>query len=499
MKSKSVFKKVISLIFILLFIFLLRPIGFLLYTWIKDDAIKLQNEYGTTQDASRLNRTKIDTLIKVNENHEATTAQITELIKKAHLRKKNIAIAGAQHSMGGHTIYKGGILLDMKGFNYLRLDSTNNILHVGSGALWVDVIKFLDDKNRSVFVMQSNNSFSIGGSVSVNCHGWQAMAGPISSTVQSFRLMNASGEILNCSRKENAELFSLVLGGYGLFGVILDLELKVTTNKTYTAHQYIIKSDDYVKEFNKQVRKNPNVDMAYGRINVNPDHFMEEAILCTYTDDHTIPKQLSRGNNMAGFRRTLFRGSVGSNYGKNLRWSIEKAATFLINDKKFTRNRLMNEGVEVFQNTAPDYTDILHEYFIPIEAAPTFIKQLREILPRYNSDLLNITIRYVKRDSDTFLAYANNDVFGFVMLFSQQRSPAVEREMKTLTQKLIEITADLKGTYYLPYRLHATKAQMSKAYPNADGFFNLKRKYDADEVFKNQFYQTYGSKSYLKK
>jgi len=48
------------------------------------------------------------------------------------------------------------------------------------------------------------------------------------------------------------------------------------------------------------------------------------------------------------------------------------------------------------------------------------------------------------------------------------------------------------GRYYLPYRLHATKDQMVKAYPQATAFFERKRHYDPEEIFQNQFYIKYG-------
>ena len=63
--------------------------------------------------------------------------------------------------------------------------------------------------------------------------------------------------------------------------------------------------------------------------------------------------------------------------------------------------------------------------------------------------------------------------------------------MKALTQQLINAAIALKGTYYLPYRLHATKEQLYTAYPQAKEFFLLKKKYDSAEVFRNKFYETY--------
>jgi FAD/FMN-containing dehydrogenase len=93
------------------------------------------------------------------------------------------------------------------------LDEENNILNVQAGALWEDVIDYLDPRDLSVAVMQASNSFSVGGSLSVNCYGWPYRKPPIASAVESFRLLKADGTIVRCSREDNAELFSLVLGG----------------------------------------------------------------------------------------------------------------------------------------------------------------------------------------------------------------------------------------------------------------------------------------------
>lgn len=199
---KITFAKICRGLLLVLVLFLIRPAGFILYAYLKDKEAQITVKTGFAQDASRLNETRVDTVVKVLPGIAAATRQISELIKQAKAEGKKISIAGAQHSMGGHTIYPDGIVLDMKTFHDMELDSSKQILRVGAGALWSEVIPYLDRYEKSVSVMQSNNSFSVGGSISVNCHGWQCDAPPISSTVVSFHLMNAEGAVLNCSRTE---------------------------------------------------------------------------------------------------------------------------------------------------------------------------------------------------------------------------------------------------------------------------------------------------------
>jgi len=493
MKSKTILtsRRIFLLLFLALLLLFGRPAGLLIYTYFNDKKPVKSEQAGYTDDASNLNKTKIDSIVKVSMNPDEATVQISNLVRIANQQGKKISIAGSQHSMGGHTIYVNGIVLDMKGFHQMQFDSIHNTLTVGSGARWSEIIPYLDGYRKSVAVMQSKNSFTVGGSISVNCHGWQPNSPPIASTVESFRLIKADGGMVNCSRTENSELFSLVLGGYGLFGVILDVKLRVVDNQVYKLNQEIIKSDDYIKEFTRLTDGRKNVGMVYGRININPAHFMEEAILSVFNVDETpnLPSLHEAG--YAGIRRTVFRASANSDYGKNLRWRAEKMSTSQLSGRKFSRNQLLNEGVEVFQNGDTNYTDILHEYFIPKDSAVQFIRALRKIIPSFKVDLLNITVRNVKKDEDSYLRYANDEVFGFVMLFNQPRTAEAEKEMKALSQRIVDEAISMKGTYYLPYRLHATREQMHTAYPQATSFFELKKKYDPNEIFQNQFYVTY--------
>ncbi|HLS37929.1 MAG TPA: hypothetical protein VK023_06610, partial [Sphingobacterium bovisgrunnientis] len=154
-------------------------------------------------------------------------------------------------------------------------------------------------------------------------------------------------------------------------------------------------------------------------------------------------------------------------------------------------NQLLDESVELIENKDSLSVDILQEYFIPDRNFDAFIKEIREVLPHQNIDLLNITIRDVATDTISFMHYANEHVFGFVFLFNQPKTDKAELEMKQLTQQLTKIAIKNEGTFYLPYRLHNTKELLKQAYPQSETLFELKKKYDPYELFKNKFYEYY--------
>jgi FAD/FMN-containing dehydrogenase len=420
---------------------------------------------------------------------------LRSVLQRARLQGLRVSIAGARHTMGGHTIAPQGVVIDMRPFRQLSLDEDSDILTAGAGAVWHDVLAYLDPRGRSVQIMQSNDSFTVGGSISVNCHGWQYGRPPIASTVESFRLMKADGTIVTCSRTEHPELFSLTLGGYGLFGIILDARLKVTRNVRYRVTRYVVPAAEAMLTYQDKVASAGRAAMVYARMDVSADNFLREVMLYVLEEDPPADGVLAPVSppGFVSLRRSIFRGSMESDYGKRLRWDAETRLQPALSPSHYTRNQVLDEGVEVFQNRSAETTDILHEYFLPPEQLEAFILMLQERIPQHRANLLNVTIRSVNEDPDTFLRYADRAMLSVVMLFSQPRTDEGDARMQTLTQSLIDDALRLHGRYYLPYRLHATREQFQRAYPQARAFFAKKREYDPDELFVNQFYLRYGT------
>ena len=66
----------------------------------------------TLDDVSRLNETKINRIIRVQES-----SHIQEGLIYASKHGLKVSIAGKRHSQGGHVVYKNGVVLDMTDFD----------------------------------------------------------------------------------------------------------------------------------------------------------------------------------------------------------------------------------------------------------------------------------------------------------------------------------------------------------------------------------------------
>jgi hypothetical protein len=244
------------------------------------------------------------------------------------------------------------------------------------------------------------------------------------------------------------------------------------------------------------VRGRSDIGMVYGRLSIvpGPRTFLREAILTVFRRSPCAQQEIPRltASKLGLLRRQVYRAQIGSDLGKSIRWQAEKTLGEQLASQYVSRNQLLNEGADVYQEQNADRVDVLHEYFIPEENVALFLDRAREIIPKHEVDLLNLTVRNVLEDHVAFLRYADCDMFAFVMLFNQPRTSEADAEMERATQELIDAALACNGRYYLPYRLHATESQFSQAYPRAVNFFERKRSYDPDELFQNQFYSKYG-------
>ena len=229
-------------------------------------------------------------------------------------------------------------------------------------------------------------------------------------------------------------------------------------------------------------------------LSVAREGFLREALLVGYAPAPQQPDRLPPPKNSSAFSmlsRGIFRAQIGSERGKRARWMAETRLMPKVGQVALTRNTLLNEPVAALADRDSSRTDILHEYFVPPDRFNDFLAACREIIPSHRQDLLNVTLRYVDADSSSVLTYAPQARIAAVMLFVQKRTAEADDDMRAMTVKLIDRTLAIGGSYYLPYRLHATREQLRAAYPRLDEFVTAKRRYDPQLRFRNALWDTY--------
>jgi FAD/FMN-containing dehydrogenase len=444
-------------------------------------------------DASRLNATPISRqAILTSSGDDKLLRELRATLGEAATEGRPIAMGGARHSMGGQSLARNGIAASFAA-TVIEPDTNRRVYRASAGARWRDVIRVLDPLGFSPAVTQSNHDFSIGGTLSVNAHGWPVPFGPFGATIRRFRIMLADGSVMTCSNSQNAELFGLAVGGYGLCGIVIDADLAMVENSLLAPVSELMKADAFAQRFVARAN-DPSLRMLYGRLSVAGAGFLQQALLVGYTPALQPPDRLPPPKNSSAYAfvsRRVFRAQTGSERGKQARWIAETRLMPRFGQLAVTRNTLLDTAAGALADRDSTRTDILHEYFLSPDRCNDFLAACREIIPSHRQDLLNVTLRYVDADSSSVLAYAPEPRIAAVMLFVQKRTAEADDDMRAMTVKLIDRVLALGGSYYLPYRLHATREQMRIAYPRLDEFVAAKRRYDPQLRFRNALWDSY--------
>lgn len=442
-------------------------------------------------DASGLSETRIHKHIILNDDPGDTLVKaLRDELAAARADNRPVNVSAARHSMGGQSIPTDGHAITYNN-GFLEPDTSAETFRVHAGARWSDVINTLDPLGFGPKVMQSNNDFGVASTYCVNAHGWPVPHGPMGHTVKSVNMVLPSGDLVTASRSENTDLFNHAMGGYGLTGLITEMEVEMSPNLRLNPTYEEMPGKDYAVAMMKAL-EDPEVNMAYGRLNVDRERFFEDALLITYRPDadQTDLPAASGSGIVSKASRYIFRAQLGNERFKRWRWGVETDLGPRIAGAS-TRNSLINEPVVTLDDGDPALTDILHEYFIAPERFPDFVTACQQVIPASYQELLNITLRYVAQDDQSWLSYAKTPRIAAVMLFSQEMTVRGEADMARMTRDLIERVIGMGGSYYLPYRLHATQTQFELSYPRAAEFAAKKRDIDPDLVLRNALWDSY--------
>ncbi|WP_286074737.1 FAD-binding oxidoreductase [Stenotrophomonas sp. 59] len=439
---------------------------------------------GIANDISQLEPTEVAGVRAI-----AGTADLQAALQQ-HLG--TVCVAGGRFSMGGQTSATAALQLDLTPSNRLLwLDIARKAVRVQAGMRWRTLQEWLDPHNLSVKVMQSFSNFTVGGSVSVNCHGRYVGSGSIASTIRALQVVLRSGEVIETSRTLHPELFAAVIGGYGLMGVVSEVELDLADNDRMARHMERVALADYPHWFRENVVS-------------RRDALMHNADLIPPRFDAPVTVTWRRSTAPLTDTRRLI--PVGADYAheQNMIWAVTELPggpqlrQSSVVKQQMAEPRVIHRNLEASLDVAAleprtraMSTYLLQEYFIPVRSFQAFATRMAAILQHHRVDALNVSIRHAPADATALMAWASEEVFCFVLYHKQRRHPWGDTMATRWTRALIDAAVECGGRYYLPYRPHATREQFQRAYPRWNAFVELKRQYDPQTQLVNHLWQRY--------
>ena len=438
--------------------------------------------------------TEVTGLYPVTMGRVVTPHTVDEIARAVAGAAGPITIGGGRYSMGGQTATPDGLQLDLREFHgVVALDTAARTITVHSGTRWREVQEAVDTAGLAVKIMQTYNTFTVGGALSVNAHGRYIGQGPLVRSVRAITLVLADGRVVRGTPHEHPELFYSAIGGYGALGVIADVTLDLAVDARVQRIDTTLRVADYPDYFHRQIR--PDTAVIFHNADMYPPAY-EVAHAVSYVQTTlpvTVPERIQPADQSSWWHRLGYTVITSGRMGKWLRRHVLDPAMFRGNPVTWRNYEASYDVSELEPASRTHSTYVLQEYFIPADSFSVFVPRMRRILRAHDVNAVNVSIRHALPDPGTYLAWAPapSEVFAFVLYYKQGTGPDARLEVGRWTRELIEAAIGSGGRYYLPYQPLATRDQFSRAYPGAARLFALKRRVDPTNKFTNTLWDLY--------
>jgi FAD/FMN-containing dehydrogenase len=449
---------------------------------------------------SQLNRTAVDCVLSPR-----STADLRAAILSAKSRGKAVSVAGGRHAMGGQQFGTDAVLLDVCGMSsVLSFDAERGLIEAEAGILWPKLIAYLNEaqvgSSPQWGIIQKQTGadrLSLGGALAANVHGRGLTLKPIIDNVESFTLVDAAGELRRCSRRENSELFRLAVGGYGLFGVVTSVQLRLRPRVKVERVVEIRETRDIPAMFEQRVKDG----YLYGDFQYATDSgresFMRRGVFSCYRPvDPATPLTVNptRFHPEDWARLTYYthkyKRRAFEAYTKRyletsgqIYWADSQLSGAYVDDYHTDLDRKLGAKTKG--------TEMITEIYVPRPSLVSFMEEAREELKGRKANVIYGTVRLIEKDDESFLAWAREPWACVIFNLHVDHTPPKIEEAAAAFRGLIDAGIRHGGSYYLTYHRWAAKEQLEKCYPQFREFLRLKLRYDPDEVFQSDWYRRY--------
>jgi len=443
---------------------------------------------------SRLNPTRVRRIVAPRSLEE-----LQDVIRGS---VQPISIAGGRHAMGGQQFGEETLHLDTRTLSdVLDFDPNLGLVRAHAGIQWPELIEGIRARHepgqRKWGIRQKQTGASdltLGGALSANVHGRGLQLRPFIADVEAFTLIDHQGDRITCSRTENPALFRLVIGGYGLFGVIYDVTLRLSPRRRVQRCVDVETSDVIIDRFQEAIDRG----VLYGDFQFAIDHesedFLHRGIFSRYrvVDDQTpIPDKqiyftedkwltllrLARTRRSEAYRQyvSFYRSTDGQIYDSD----THQLSTYIPR----YHDRLAGIPAEA------QGSEVISELYVPRSDLHAFLQRAAKVLRRCQAPLTYGTLRLIQRDDESFLRWAKQDYACVIFNLLTPETDAGRERTAGAFRQLYDVALEMNGSFYLTYHTYATRAQVESAYPQMPTFLQRKRDCDPHQRFQSNWYR----------
>lgn len=450
---------------------------------------------------SRLNRTVQKEIVK-----PVSISDLSDLLKDSARKGTPVSIAGGRHAMGGQQFGGGTILFDMRNFNKIvRFCPEKGLVTVQSGINWLDLVHGLKELQKaaapSFTIIQKPtgaDDITIGGSLAANIHGRALMRPPFVADIESFQLIMFDGSIEEVSRTSNKELFSLAVGGYGLFGVAGNVTLRLTEKTSLKRTVEITNRRQLARKLEDSISDGCTYGDFQFAIDDRSEDFLDKGILSVYkpvTESSSSERRLSEDDWLELLRLAHHeKGEAFERYASH--YMATSGQVYSSDDFQLStylpgyhQSKNGNEEEQRLKTSCPPGSEMISELYVPLDRLASFLARAKDALRRWRANVIYGTVRLIEEDNESFLPWANRRYACVIFNLHIDETQKSIKKAAFAFRALIQVALEEGGSYYLTYHRFAAKHQLLEAYPRLPQFLKLKERYDPQLRFQSNWYR----------
>ena len=446
---------------------------------------------------SQLNRTRVARVLR-----PGSLEQLRDAIAQARREKLAVSVSGSRHSMGGQQFGAGMVLLDMRKLNrVMALDTASRTIEVEAGIEWPELLSGLSERQTGseaqlgIFQKQTGaDRLSLGGALASNVHGRGLNLKPLINDVDSFELMNAEGEVLRCDRTNHTELFRLAIGGYGLFGVVTSVRLRLRPRIKVRRVVELADLKDIPGAFAERIRDGYLYGDYQFATDSGRDSFLRRGVFSCYQPvDQSTPltENPTRFHPEDWARLTQYshthKALASKVYSKRY---LATSGQVYYHDWQLSAAYQPNYHLELDRkmHATTKATEMITELYVPRTALVDFMEEARVELRQQKANVIYGTVRLIEKDEESFLRWARQNYACVIFNLHVRHDEAGIDAAAKAFRSLIDLAIRHDGGYYLTYHRWATARQVEKCYPQFRDFLSKKLAYDPQETFQSDWY-----------
>ena len=399
--------------------------------------------------------------------------QLKHIINKQH----ELIAYGNGRSYGDSALNWNIIKARSRNF-LLSFDETKGLLHLQAGVLLSEILEVFVPRGWFLKITPGTKLITVGGAIASDVHGKNHhIEGCFSESVEMLSLMLPNGEVVQCSKQENPELFNATCGGMGLTGIILDAKILLKKINSQYIEQTTVKTQNLEETFAAfENFKNSPYSVAWidcfakgnklGKCLLMVGDFSKDGNL-----DYHAPKKLNIPFYLPSF--TLNTLSI-----KAFNWLYYRRVKPNISQQKVNIDTFFYplDAIDNWNRLYGKNGFTQYQFILPLKSSYDGLKEILQTISNSGKGSFLAVLKLYGKTNQNYLSFPMEG-------YSLALDFKIEQGLFALLDKLDKIVLKHKGRFYLAKDTRVRKEIFEQGYPHIDKFRALRKKYKMDEKF----------------